>query len=92
MATEKLDTLPGGHVPDPNGFVLAGGGQVLAVSTEGHGVNRAAVAEHKDLLAAARLPHMDDAVGASGGQQVTLGVESHGLERGTAAQAEPLAP
>ena len=85
MATEKLDALPGGRIPDPDGFVLAGGGQVLAIRTEGHGVNRAAVAEDKDLVAATHLPHVDDAVGA--------GTDPEGqLDRDASAEAQGSRP
>src|SRR4029078_6777814 len=77
-----LDLLLPGHVPDLDGAVGAGGGELLTVRAEGYAVDRLGVrgAQVLDLLAVGGVPQADRLVLAAGGQQLAVLAEGDGID------------
>src|SRR5262249_57526153 len=69
-------TVAVGRIPEAHRLVLTGGGQALAIRTEGHAPERAFVArEREDLLAAVQFPDDDPAVFLRRGQPLAVRAE-----------------
>src|SRR5205823_851018 len=74
------------RIPDANGFILAGGGDQLAVLVEYNGVYRVGMTlERHLLLAGGEVPQLDGVVETGGGQRLAVRAEGH-------AEHQPLVP
>ena len=68
------------RVPEIDGPVFCGGGEVEAVGTEGNGVDFVGMIERKDLLAGDDVPDADGSVGAGRGEPVAVGAEGDAVD------------
>ncbi|HEX5272643.1 MAG TPA: hypothetical protein VFW33_19235, partial [Gemmataceae bacterium] len=87
---QLVQLLPGPHVPDAGGAVVAGGDEPLAVGREGQGAEGVSVAgQGAHLAAGGGVPEADVVVAPVGaaGRQLAVGGEGDGTDRPAVAQA-----
>src|SRR5262249_54152947 len=71
----------GADFPDADALVDACGGEMLAIRTEGDGVDPVGrFAEGVEQLAGVRVPDLYCAVGAAGGKELTVGTEADAVD------------
>ena len=78
MDQRLSDLLPGRHVPEPGGPIVARGQDALAIGTERSVVHVRPMTEDTALLPAGDVPKLGAAVGAGGQGERTRRVEADG--------------
>src|SRR2546428_279458 len=81
MPLEGEEFLGAGYLPKLHGLVPAGGGEALAIGTEGHAGDSIGMApEGEEFLAAGRLPELHRLISAGGGEALAIGTEGQAVD------------